>query len=135
MSNKAPLAGYVDPNFPNPNGPQDAPIIIFGYTPSFAVGLLGVILFSISTLLHSYQIYRYRTWYFIPVVVGTVMEVVGYVFRILASRVDPYSVINFVVQYFMIGESVVFPPKSRHPRRDQSHHHPHAIRHRPSADA
>lgn len=113
MSSNAPLAGYVDPNFPNPNGSQDAPIIIFGYTPSFALGLLGVVLFSISALLHSYQIYRYRTWYFIPVVVGAVMEVVGYIFRILASRVDPYSVINFVVQYFMIGKPC--PPQAKPP--------------------
>ena len=115
MSSKAPLAGYVDPNFPNPNGPADAPIIIFGYTPSFALGLLGVILFSISTILHSYQIYRYRTWYFIPVVVGAVMEVVGYIFRILASRVDPYNVINFVVQYFMIGNFYPYFPQHEPP--------------------
>ncbi len=30
------------------------------------------------------------------------MEVVGYAFRLLSSRVDPYSVPNFVVQYFFI---------------------------------
>ncbi len=27
---KAPIAGYVDPSIPNPNGPNDAPIIIYG---------------------------------------------------------------------------------------------------------
>ena len=31
MSNEAPIEGYVDPSIPNPNGEQDAPIIIYGY--------------------------------------------------------------------------------------------------------
>jgi hypothetical protein len=39
---------------------------------------------------------------------GTAMEIVGYVFRILASQVDPYSVINFVIQYFFIVVAPVF---------------------------
>ena len=36
------------------------------------------------------------------------MEIVGYAFRILASQVDPYSVINFVIQYFFIVVAPVF---------------------------
>lgn len=36
------------------------------------------------------------------------MEVVGYIFRSLSSRKDPYSVINFVVQYFFIVVAPVF---------------------------
>ncbi|KAF2424947.1 RTA1 like protein [Tothia fuscella] len=108
MSSKAPLAGWVDPNFPNPNGPADAPIIIYGYTPSLAVALLGVILFSISAILHAFQLFRYRTWWFTPVLVGTVMEIVGYVFRILSAKIDPYHVIYFVVQYFFIVVAPVF---------------------------
>ena len=103
MSEQPPIEGYVDPAVPNPNGPNDAPIIIYGYTPALAVGLLGVILFSIATLCHTYQLFRYRTWYFIPVVVGTILEVVGYTFRILSNRVDPYNVLFFVIEFFMIG--------------------------------
>ena len=103
MAEQPPLQGYVDPGFPNPNGANDAPIIIYGYTPALAVGLLGVILFGISTIWHTYQLLYYRTWYFIPVVVGTVMEVVGYTFRILSTRDDPYSVLYFVIEFFMIG--------------------------------
>jgi hypothetical protein len=30
MSDQGPPQGYVDPNFPNPNGPNDAPVIIYG---------------------------------------------------------------------------------------------------------
>lgn len=30
-------AGFIDPNFPNPNGPHDAMIVIYGYVPQFVV--------------------------------------------------------------------------------------------------
>lgn len=39
---------------------------------------------------------------------GTAMEVVGYVFRLLSSRVNPYSVLNFVIQYFFIVVAPIF---------------------------
>ena len=39
---------------------------------------------------------------------GTAMEVVGYAFRLLSSQVNPYSVINFVVQYFFIVVAPIF---------------------------
>ncbi|KAF7189313.1 Efflux pump himE [Pseudocercospora fuligena] len=100
--------GYIDPNFPNPMGPNDATIIIYGYTPSLAVGVLGVVLFVIATAAHLYLLIRHRTWYFTPMLVGTVMEVVGYVFRLLSSQQDPYSVPWFVVQYFFIVIAPVF---------------------------
>lgn len=39
---------------------------------------------------------------------GTAMEVVGYAFRLLSSQVNPYSVLNFVVQYFFIVIAPIF---------------------------
>ncbi|KAK4499317.1 hypothetical protein PRZ48_009830 [Zasmidium cellare] len=100
--------GYIDPNFPNPMGPNDATIIIYGYTPSLAVGVLGVILFTVASAAHLYLLIRYRTWYFTPMLVGTLMEIAGYIFRLLSSQQDPYSVPWFVVQYFSIVIAPVF---------------------------
>jgi hypothetical protein len=68
------------------------------YTPSLAVGVLGVVLFAIGLAAHLVLLLRHRTWYFSTVVVGTVMEIVGYAFRILSSQQNPYSVPWFVVQ-------------------------------------
>lgn len=72
------------------------------------MGILGVILFSLATITHSYQLFRYRTWYFTPMIVGTAMEIVGYVFRTFSSQKDPYNVIYFVVQCFFIVVAPVF---------------------------
>lgn len=72
--------------------------IIIRYTPSLAVGVLGVVLFGIALAAHLFLLLRHRTWYFSTVVVGTAMEIVGYAFRILSSQQNPYSVPWFVVQ-------------------------------------
>jgi hypothetical protein len=79
------IGGYVDPNFPNPHGVHDAPIVIYGYTPSFALALLAIIIFLASFIAHTHQVRRYRSWYFVPFAVGTALEVVGYAFRALSA--------------------------------------------------
>lgn len=71
MAGQPPPRGYIDPNFPNPNGPGDASIIIYGYTPSIVVGVLGATLFFLAGILHLHQLLKYRTWYFSTVIVGS----------------------------------------------------------------
>ncbi|CZT05998.1 related to YER185w, Rta1p [Rhynchosporium graminicola] len=102
MSDGRPSRGYVDPNFPNPMGPNDATIIIYGYTPNFAFCILGTVCFALLFFAHLFQTLRSRLWSFIPLTIACVMEVVGYVFRAFSSRKDPYRVTFFVVQYFLI---------------------------------
>ncbi|KAK5072239.1 hypothetical protein LTR70_010562 [Exophiala xenobiotica] len=102
------VQGYVDPNWPRPDDDGSSCIIIYGYVPSFALGVLGVVLFTTALVAHSYLLSRYRTWYFSTVIVGTVMEIIGYIFRILASKKNPYSVAYFVGQYFCIVVAPVF---------------------------
>ena len=65
-----PARGYIDPNFPNPNGPGDATIVIYGYTPSIIVGILGCVLFLLAGILHTWQLFKYKTWYFSTVIIG-----------------------------------------------------------------
>jgi RTA1 like protein len=66
------------------------------------LGVLAVVLFTLALFAHAYLLFRHRTWYFCTVLVGTVMEIIGYIFRILASKINPYSVSYFVAQYFCI---------------------------------
>jgi len=70
--------------------------------------VLGVILFTGALGIHIWLLLRFRNWYFSTMVVGTFMEVVGYIFRILSSKQDPYSVPWFVIQYFFIVVAPVF---------------------------
>ena len=72
------------------------------YRPSIVLAILGTVLFTIATTVHLWLLVKHRLWWFTPLVVGTSMEIVGYVFRLLSSQKDPYSVPYFVVQYFFI---------------------------------
>ena len=69
-------------------------LTIVSYIPSFALAILGGILFLLASILHLWLLVKYRVWYFTPLLVGTVLEVVGYIFRGLSSRQDPYSVVR-----------------------------------------
>jgi len=108
MSTPDRRGGYIFPLFPPPNGPNDAPIIIYGYIPSFALCILAITLFTLASILHARSLLKYKTYYFLPLTLACILETIGYAFRTLSSRRDPYNVIDFVVQYFMIVTAPVF---------------------------
>ncbi|KAL2819066.1 RTA1 like protein-domain-containing protein [Aspergillus cavernicola] len=59
------------------------------YSPSAAAAGIFVGLFGVCTLLHIYQLIRTRTWFMIPFAIGGIMEVIGYVGRLLSSTESP----------------------------------------------
>ncbi|KAL9623505.1 MAG: hypothetical protein Q9160_002185 [Pyrenula sp. 1 TL-2023] len=95
--------GYISPTRPNPHGPNDASIIIYGYIPSAILSILGLTLFTLAFLLHGYHLLRHRLYAFsLPVLTACLMETIGYIFRLLAERKDPYRINYFIIQYFLI---------------------------------
>ncbi|RDW79828.1 hypothetical protein BP6252_04466 [Coleophoma cylindrospora] len=50
----------------------------YHYHPSLAGACVFAALFGVSTIWHLIQITKHRTWYFIPLLVGGIFEVVGY---------------------------------------------------------
>ncbi|RGP66872.1 rta1 domain-containing [Fusarium longipes] len=69
----------------------DAPeaYVFYNYNPSMAAAVIFIIVFGISSLLHTYQLARTRTWYFIPFLIGCLFECVGYVGRALSANEAP----------------------------------------------
>ncbi|KAJ4287109.1 hypothetical protein N0V88_007731 [Collariella sp. IMI 366227] len=100
--------GYVDPNWPFPGGPNDAPVIIYGYTPSFALACLATVLFGLYFIVHLFQVIRYRTAYFSTFPIGLLFEIIGYIARCMSAKVNPYNLIYFILQYFFIVTAPVF---------------------------
>lgn len=68
------------------------------YVPSLVLSIIAIVLFGLGFAGHVFLLSRYRTWYFIPIAVGTAMEIIGYIFRILSNVKDPYAVAYFVAQ-------------------------------------
>ncbi|KAF1922932.1 uncharacterized protein M421DRAFT_408236 [Didymella exigua CBS 183.55] len=100
--------GYINPNWPPPGEDGDAVIIIYGYTPKFALYIFALVLFFTLGLGNGWQVSKYRTWYFSTMLVGTVFEIIGYIARGLSAKRNPYKVSYFVIQYFFIVVEPVF---------------------------
>ncbi|WKT40612.1 RTA-like protein [Fusarium oxysporum f. sp. vasinfectum] len=107
-SGERPINGYVDPNFPNPNGEWDTPVIIYGYTPAFSLAVFAAAWFALFLVVHLVQTIRFRSWYFITFPIGLLFEIVGYVARSLSAKKDPYHLLYFILNYFFIVTAPVF---------------------------
>ncbi|KAL6849235.1 hypothetical protein ACO1O0_008765 [Amphichorda felina] len=100
--------GYVDPNWPSPGGEWDTPVIIYGYTPAFALSCFAVVWFFLLLVVHAVQVARFRSWWFVTFPIGLLFEVIGYIARSLSAKQDPYHLLYFILQYFFIVTAPVF---------------------------
>ncbi|KAJ5682403.1 hypothetical protein N7462_005568 [Penicillium macrosclerotiorum] len=100
--------GYVDPNFVNPGGKNDTSVIIYGYTPSIVLAGIAAAWFFLHLILHTTQIWRYRSWWWMTFSTGLVFEIIGYIARSLSAKKDPYNLIYFVLNYFFVVTAPVF---------------------------
>jgi hypothetical protein len=81
---------------------------IDSYVPNYPLTIFAAAIFSLSLILHLGQIYAYRTWYFITIPIGLILEIMGYICRSMSAHVNPYNVLYFVLQYFFIVTAPVF---------------------------
>ncbi|KAJ4256231.1 hypothetical protein NW762_009310 [Fusarium torreyae] len=58
----------------------------YKYDPSMAAAVIFIVAFSISGLVHAWQVARLRSWYFIPFIVGCAVEVIGYAGRAINAN-------------------------------------------------
>lgn len=90
--------------------------VFYHYDPSLPAAVIFISLFSITSLLHLYQLIRSRAWYFIPFLAGCVckfpqlnlgllnltvllVEIVGYIGRALSATESPdWTTRSFTIQ-------------------------------------
>jgi hypothetical protein len=76
---------------------------IYDYDPSQAASVASASLFGVTTALHIYQLLRWRTWYFIPFLIGGLFQVFGYIVRCLSISQKPdYEKNPFIIQQILI---------------------------------
>ncbi|PSN72725.1 RTA1-domain-containing protein [Corynespora cassiicola Philippines] len=73
----------------------------YRYEPSLAAAIIFVVLFSVTTLLHMFQSFRKRAWFFIPFLIGGWCEIVGYIGRVLSSK-DQEDRTAFIMQTLLL---------------------------------
>ncbi|KAL7949784.1 RTA1 like domain-containing protein [Trichoderma barbatum] len=69
------MGSNCDPNW------QHAAFAFYRYTPSIAAAAVFCILFFLSTLLHFLQMWKTRSWYLTPLVIGCLFEFIGFAGR------------------------------------------------------
>ena len=76
---------------------------LYHYDPSLPAAVLFIILFFLASALHSYQLVRTRTWFFISFCIGGIFETTGYVGRAISSQETPnWGVGAYVLQSILI---------------------------------
>lgn len=72
---------------------------LWHYTPSIAAAIIFIILFITLTSYHTFLIFRRRTWFCIPFVIGGLFESAGYIARALAhSTTNQQNLGIYIVQ-------------------------------------
>ncbi|KAF9694126.1 hypothetical protein EKO04_007858 [Ascochyta lentis] len=73
----------------------------YRYHPSRAAAIVFVVAFALTTIFHSFQLCKRRTWYFIPLVIGGLFEILGYVGRILSTN-DFWALGPYIMQSLLL---------------------------------
>ncbi|MCJ1306220.1 hypothetical protein MMC08_009038 [Hypocenomyce scalaris] len=83
--------------------PLDDPnvFILYRYHPSLAAAIIFIVCFSFTTAFHIFQLFRFRTWFFIPLIVGGLFELVGYVGRVVSSQ-NQWLLSPYIMQTLLI---------------------------------
>ena len=72
----------------------------YAYTPSLAAAIIFIILFALTTALHTYQLTKTRAWYLIPIVIGGLCTSLSPPFPLTqlneASLINPKLAVEFV---------------------------------------
>ena len=79
----------------------------YGYQPSLAAGVIFVTLYGISSLVHTWQAFHYRTPWLFLFALGAFAETMGWVARLL-SHTCPYN-----IKYFEWQIAVLITGNSR----------------------
>ncbi|KAJ5233357.1 uncharacterized protein N7469_005123, partial [Penicillium citrinum] len=61
----------------------------YQYNPSMAAAVIFIILFGVTTSIHTWKMFSRRTWFFIPLVIGGYFETIGYVGRAISANQSP----------------------------------------------
>jgi hypothetical protein len=81
----------------NPN-----PDSIWLYNPNFPLAIVGAVLYSIPMVIQLYlTVLKYKSYYFIPVLIGACLEVGGYIARAVSIK-QQTEIVSLLSQSYVI---------------------------------
>ncbi|KAF2712578.1 RTA1-domain-containing protein [Pleomassaria siparia CBS 279.74] len=74
----------------------------FPYTPSTILPIIFLALFVTTTLIHIFQMAKARTWYLLPLAIGGIFEIIGFIGRLLSHENDYAVLVPYIIQAIFI---------------------------------
>ncbi|KAJ5785939.1 uncharacterized protein N7503_011151 [Penicillium pulvis] len=75
----------------------------YDFVPSEGAAIAFAIIFFITMAAHGFQLFRTKTWFFIPFLIGLIFESAGYIARAYSSTQYPdYKIAPMLIQYILI---------------------------------
>ncbi|KAK2669649.1 Fungal transcription factor [Fusarium oxysporum f. sp. vasinfectum] len=75
----------------------------YRYEPSLPASIIFIVIFALSSTLHLFQIIKTRTWFFLPFLVGSIFETVGFIGRAIGAEQAPdYTFGPYVLQTLLL---------------------------------
>lgn len=75
--------------------------VLYRYTPSLPVASITTVVFGLLTAAHIYRMFRTRSWFCIPFIIGGIFETIGYIGRCI-SHSDNKALAPFIIQSLLI---------------------------------
>jgi hypothetical protein len=83
--------------------PSENTFKMYHYHPSEAGAIAFVILYLITTLTHAWQVCRYRVWFVTPIIIGGILEMVGYGARYASGKETPnWTLTPYIIQAILL---------------------------------
>ncbi|KAH6967086.1 RTA1 like protein-domain-containing protein [Fusarium venenatum] len=83
--------------------PSENTFKMYHYHPSEAGAMAFVILFLITTLAHTWQLFRYRVWFVVPIIIGGILEMIGYAGRYASGKETPnWTLTPYIIQAILL---------------------------------
>ncbi|VUC25079.1 unnamed protein product [Clonostachys rosea] len=76
---------------------------LYHYDPTLAGAIVFVLLFLGTSVVHTWQVYRSRCWFAIPLIAGGLFEVIGYAGRCVSSKESPnWTLGPYIIQAILL---------------------------------
>ncbi|TKX22558.1 RTA1-like protein 5 [Elsinoe australis] len=90
------MAANYHPSLNDPNA-----WVPYRYVPAKTPAIIFVVAFGLTTALHICQMVKNRTWYFAPLIIGGLFEIIGMIGRLLSSD-DLWALGPYIMQSLLL---------------------------------
>ncbi|RGP68598.1 hypothetical protein FSPOR_5236 [Fusarium sporotrichioides] len=83
--------------------PPENTFKMYHYHPSEAGAIAFVVLYLLTTLGHTWQLFRYRVWFVTPIIIGGILEIIGYAARYASGKETPnWTLTPYIIQAILL---------------------------------